>query len=306
MAATEPAPDSLNGFWKIRPQEFILDLVLIGITIWLTHYFKLYSGTVTQENSTGIQIIIVIAQLSLPWYLGFLYGRYLVFYGGMIQKAVMLTAFIVFMMFIGFAGLYLSDLPKSSYLSGTDNLIFFAVFWVFAIMISPFLALSGKSAGKAYFKQAAEGDKNGSFYHIVFIFLGLVLFLIGLLFLKYYLGNFLGILAAFGLLAFILYFGNKVYGKLKSTYVVRIIDSIATYIFPFIILISLTVWSVICVQTAVTDNAGNPLSYRGILFILVFNGYIPLRLIQMFDPPLRILNLLLSIISLVLLFSVIH
>jgi hypothetical protein len=210
------------------------------------------------------------------------------------------------MMFVGFAVIFLTDLPKSSNLSGSDSFIFFALFWIFAIIAAPFLALSGKSAGKGCFIKLAEGDKNGSFYQIVLIFSGSVLFLFGLFILMYYLGKILGIIASVVLLSLILFLGYKVYGKLKSTYVIHLIDSIAAYIFPLIIFVSLTVWSFICVQTAVTDNLANHLAYRQILFILIFNGFIPLRLIQMFNPPLSILNLLLSISSLVILLSVIH
>lgn len=306
MATNGSAPYSSNGFWKIRPHELITDLVLIGISIYLSHYLRVYTSTVTQETSYGIQIVIIIAQLTLPWYLGYLYGRYLVFYSGFIRKLVQVAAFIIFMMFVGFAGIFLADLPKSSNLSGSDNFIFFALFWVFAIIAAPFLALSGKSAGKGCFIKLAEGDKNGSFYQIVFIFLGSVLFLFGLFILMYYLGKIPGIIASVVLLSLILFLGYKVYGKLKSTYVIHFIDSIAIYIFPVIIFVSLTVWSFICVQTSVTDNPGNHLAFRQILFILTFNGFIPLRLIQMFNPPLSILNLLLSITSLVIFLSVIH
>ena len=129
MAANGSAPYSSNGFWKIRPHELIVDIVLIGISIYLSHYLKLYTSTVTQETSYGIQIVIVIAQLTLPWYLGYLYGRYLVFHNGLIRKTVQVIAFIIFMMFVGFAIIFLTDLPKSSNLSGSDSFIFFALFW---------------------------------------------------------------------------------------------------------------------------------------------------------------------------------
>jgi hypothetical protein len=306
MATNGSAAYSSNGFWKIRLHELITDLVLIAISIYLSHYLRLYTSIVTQETSYVIQLVIVIVQLTLPWYLGFLYGRYLVFYSGFIRKIVQVFAFIIFMMFVGFAINFLTGLPKSSNLSGSDNFIFFALFWVFAIIVAPFLALSGKSAGKGCFIKLTKGDKNGSFYQIVFIFLGSVLFLLGLFILMYYLGKPLGLIASVLLLSLILFLGYKVYGKLKNTYVIHLLDSIAIYIFPVIVFVSLTVWSFICVQTSVTDNLGNHLAFRQIFFILIVNGYIPLRLIQMFNPPLSILNLLLSIISLVIFLSVIH
>ena len=306
MDKNEFRPYSANTFWKIKPHAVIADLVLIGISIFLSHSLSKHVATATQESSTRLQILILVAQFTLPWYLGYLHGKYIVFYGGLVRAVAQIISFLVFLVFIGSATVFLTSLPKFGEMSGADNFVFFGMFWAFAIIASPFLALSGKSTGKGSFVKLSEGENNGSFFQIVFICLFVVAFILGLFILMYYLGNGWGIIASGVLLGLLIYLAYTLYQKLKDNYVVKFVEMIAVRAFPLIVLLSLTVWSFVSVQTSLADNLGNRFGFTQILYILILNGFIPLRLVQIFEPPLSALNLVLSIASLVILLTLIH
>jgi|GEM_PF-6168926 len=306
MTTNEFKAYSSATFWKIKPGALVADLVLIGISIFFSHSLSEYVATATQESSSVLQILILFAQFTLPWYLGYLYGKCLIFYGRLLRTLVLIVSCLVCVAFIGSVTVFLTGLPKFGEMSGANNFVFFAMFWVFAIIAGPFLALSGKSTGKGSFVKLEKGENNGSFFQIVFICLFIVAFIIGLFILMYYLGNGLGIFASAILLGLLVYIAYTLYQKLKDNYIVKLVETIAVRAFPLIVLLSLTVWSFVSVQTSLADNLGNRFGFRQIIYILLLNGFIPLRIIQMFDPPLSIVNLILSIASLVIFLSLIH
>ena len=306
MAANKLPPLSVNTFWKIKPGALIADLILIGISIFLSHSLSDYVANMKQQTSVGLQILIIAAQFTVPWYLGYLYGRYFVFYDGFMVGLIRVVSILVFVAFVGSVGFFLSGLPKSGgMMSGKDNYILFSSFWITAVIASPFLALSGKSAGKGSFARSDDTDNSRSFFELVSFCLAIIIPFFGAGLFIYYLEMVPGIICSAGtLLLFI--FRNKIYEKIKDMYAIKLVESIATQIFPFIVLLSLILWSFVSVQTATVNNPGSRLAFAHILYILTLNGFIPLRIIQMFEPPLSILNLVLSIASLVIFLSLVH
>src|ERR1700733_14286170 len=167
-ARTNMAKNDLNAystttFWKIKPRELFADLMLIGLTLFLSRTLSVYAATVKQESAVGLQILIIMTQFTLPWYLGYLYGRYLVFFGRFIRIIVQLASYLVFIAFVGSVGIYLSGLPKSGGITpGAENYILFSFIWIVAIIASPILGLSGKSAGKTCLVTLNEVDEDRS------------------------------------------------------------------------------------------------------------------------------------------------
>ena len=289
-------------FWKMDWKGLPVDcaLIIFGI-IFSNGYF---SNRFFTEIAPGkLLVIFLFVVIAVSWYMGFILARYQVYYSRKINIMARWVFGITGITLLGYlmaATFPLLNTPDSDK-TGTS----LAMFATFFLVLGPFFGIGGWMTGDRILKmESDEKPKNNElgademFYVVMVAILTSIAFLIRtsqcdfvqqsswsfFWFILIFIGAAFAGVFAIGILMAIKWMLVKIgiYYRLAFIFETS---------FPLFIISSLIFWNEI--QRHYLSGI-NPTEYLGILF---FTGILPFRFLLIFNPPLRMINLLIGIAS---------
>jgi hypothetical protein len=300
-----PAYDK-KTFWKIDWRSLSADLALVAFGFAIHYdYFNDsdFFRHVSQEKTLGIYILAVIM---ICWFMGFTLGRFRVYYGKTVNKIAGWVIAVAMLTLLGYMMAIVVGLGADETKAGTFS-EHFAMFASFMIVLGPLFSIGGYMTstqvilmGLPRRNSKDELSPDEAFYGSV---LTIIVAIAGLVWgsmsdpVQNSSVSFLWII--------LILFGSALAGCLalvalilvkRFLILIRVYNRVAISFeiaFPFLIISALVFWNEVQ-QYYLSD-----FSHTGRLGILFFTGILPFRLLLVFNPPLKAINLLIGIASLV-------
>lgn len=295
-----------NVFWSISWSHLLADLSLIVYSFFFSRYFVNHTDVGETISPLVLLFLYVIVVFSLPWFLGYMYVVYAVFYSSFIKQIVKW----IFIVITLFTLVYLIGVMSHVYPSGNDpssNLDSIGFFILFLLVLGPMMGLGGLAAGYGEFRTDKLKDEASVTTVLISIVIAIALlvwacqkidlssrniFLQYLLMFLIFIGASLGAALFIGLMMLIKTGLEKInaYDKLSL---------LAQNLFPFFIVSTLVIWNEVGLRLIV-DTFGDThekISLTLLLISLTFTGLIPFRIIMLFAPPLKAINIFIGLVA---------
>lgn len=295
-----PAYDPAK-FWKIDWRALPADLAFILFGIVLSHDYFSYHYFFTEISPKKLLALYLVVVVTICWYMGFVFARYNVYYNTTINKLARWILTIAGLTLLGY--LLAIILPIFDEQAVQDASVeHFGMFAIFMLVLGPLFGLGGyltarraiqfEATGKLQEKDFGDGE---SLYVIlIFLFVAVAALVYGTQ------TDFVQHSSVQGLWIALVFIGAVIVGAIAIGILMgikKLLVKIGLYyrlafifetVFPFIIISSLIFWN------EMQRHYLSGLSPAGYLGVLFFTGILPFRILLIFNPPLRIFNLIIG------------
>jgi len=291
-----------NFFWRINVSELIADAGLILFSIFFSRYCFRDVDILHSLRPWQFMSIYAIVVLTLPWYLGYIYAFFEEYYGKVMMRIILITFIIIvlvvliYMIRIMFSLHWMDDDAKPDQM---ENIM--GMFSLFLLVLGPMMCIGGFVAGKDDSEPAKKAsDNDASPTAALMIIVLAIAFLVwwssypavqnhGWLEILIFFGSSFAAVIVFGIYLAIVTF-------LKKMGVYAYLSKFAATMFPVFIVCILVLWSDIDQHFIMEDfGNGGQMSLKYAILTLSIAGFIPFRLIMLFQPPLRFINMAIGI-----------
>ena len=296
-----PAYDP-SKFWKIDWKALPVDFafILFGIILSRGYFSNYFFTEISPTKLLALYLFVVIA---VSWYMGFILGRYTIYYNETLNKMARWILGIAGITLLGYLMAIIITMVDDRNQVVDKSAEHFGMFATFMLVIGPLFGIGGYMTAQRAIKFEATGilekEDDGEMMYV-----GLICMLVSVAFLVYvsqlnfvqqssasfiwFIFIFIGAALA-GVVAFLIMKAIKWFLVLIGLYY-RLAFIFETA-FPFVIISALIFWNEM--QRHYLSGL-SPTTFLGVLF---FTGILPFRMMLVFNPPLRAINLLIGIAS---------
>ncbi len=293
-------------FWKISISELLADAGIIAYAFYFSQYFFKENNILGIIKPWQLMGLYAMVALTLPWYLGYLYARWDIFYQKIITKIVKWFFIAIALAVLVYLMVMALDVPWDN-LGKTDKLTEnFAMFLTFLLVLGPMMSIPGFIAGQNDCENPKKESNDVNDPSVTGVMMMIVL-AIGLLvwwansdfthnhswmIIVVYLGSCVAAVIVFGVFwAFLT--------LLKKLGVYKPLANFFQSFFPLFIVSILILWNEIGMRLIMTSTGSDyaKISFGKLFFIVTVSGFIPFRLIMILTPPIRLINLLIGILA---------
>lgn len=282
-------------FWSFNKAELIMDIILILYAVFFSRFLYANSDAYLASSPSVIFVCLSLLAMFLPWYMGVIYARYRYTYGVIIAFIPLLI--MLFSLFILASILFSFNEQAIAYLQIFQKAR--SLFLVCAILLLLYIARSfyiGFKTEKDMMKGNSFDSENEE--HLRFFFLSFCLSAAFVFCLIYFArevpeemhseyNSVFVILTAFASAIVLAFLGAKLLKRLQNYFPVFIISL-------FLCWTSLLECSFIELMKYVDAYDKSVL-----IILLIFTGVIPFRIVLLFAPPLKAINLAIGIIAMI-------
>ena len=285
-----------NNFWHFNKAELIMDIILILYAVFFSRFLYANTDIYLASSPSVIFVCLVLLAMFLPWYMGVIYARYRYGYG--IIAAFIPLAIMIFALFILASILFAFNEQAIAYFEITRKAK--PIYLVCVILLLLYIARSfyiGFRTEKEMMKGNSFDSENEEYMRFFFLSFSLS--------------------AAF--VFCLIYFAREIPEEMYSQYnsIVVVIAAFATAIatafiatkllkrlqnyFPVFIISLFLCWTSLleCSFIEAMKLVNLEVDKFVLIFLLTFTGVIPFRIVLLFAPPLRAVNLAIGIIALI-------
>ena len=291
-------------FWSINISELIADAGLIVFAIFFSRYCFRDVDILHTLKPWQLMALYAVVVLTMPWYLGYMYAIFDEYYNKYVMRAILcifiviVLVVLIYMMRIMFSLNWLSDEGVSPKNNITDIT---GIFSLFLLVLGPMMSIGGVVAGQDDARNERKTEPAEASPTMALLIVAMAIaFLVWwasypavqnnvFLFILVFLGACVAAVAVWGIFYAFTYL-------LRKIGIYSFLSRIASLLFPFFIISILVLWSDIDQHFILRDFGFNGhMSLKGAIFTLTVAGFIPFRLIMLFQPPLRFINFAIGI-----------
>lgn len=295
-------------FYKVYYPDLAVDILLFVFSVFVSDTFFSPEGLFNSLKQWQTVAMYCVVILTLPYYLGYLYVKSSVFYSKPVMKLfqwlfIIMVAMVLVNLVRLMTKLDLTDFQPS------DVNGFMGIFSLFMIVLGPMMCIGGASAARSEMIDPGA-EKRDKFNSEKFVTIGaLFMIVMGIGFMIYFMGLLpkeagWSVIVAFfaGPIAAVIVYGLFIafLTLLDKIGVYKYLAFVAKNTFPAFIISVLVFWAGVAIYFMKNDFGGadGKLSAGGVIFSVCLSGLVPFRLVLMFNPPWRIVNIISGIISL--------
>lgn len=296
-------------FYQLSIPDLLCDILLIIFSFFVSDELFSNSGLFIGLKSWQIIAMYCVVVLTLPWYLGYIYGRNSAFYRPEIIKIFRWVFILMTIMVLVYLVrlLFSTGWEDMENMKGIDE--FMGAFAIFLLVLGPMMCLGG--AASAYQSFSPDGDESKKFNPDKSANTwALLMLVLAIAFMIYFTGAFQEkagdwiIIVAYlgGPIAAVLVFAAFILflTLLEKIGLYRYLAIIAQNTFPLFIISVLVFWSGIAIHFMISDfgDAEGKISTSAMIFSVLASGLVPFRIIMLFNAPIRMTNIIIGILSL--------
>ncbi len=311
-AAKEPEiptlePFNREVFYSINIRDLFIDILFVIFSFSISTEFFSEGGLFDSLKTWQILAMYCAVVLTLPYYLGYLYIHNSAYFSKTVMK-IQLWVFILitFVVLVDLVRLTfnLEDIEEPKH----DVSGFFAVFSMFLLVLGPMMCIAGGIRGYREFSKIKEDEykfnsdnfaSTGAFF-IIILAIAFMIYFIGLFpddkgGLAAVVGMFAGPFAAVIVFGIIMGF----FTLLDKIGLYKPIVKLSSGLFPLFIISVLVFWSGVNLHFIHNDfaNASGKIPAGSMIIAVLLSGLIPFRIITLFNPPWRISQIIIGILS---------
>jgi len=274
---------------NINFQDLIFDLLLYLLFFIFNSIVQKGKGLAESMSIWLILLVLISIILLIPWYLGVLCKTY--------SKKVFSKWGLRFIYSIGLTLSFILTIYPPYMISLTKKHEDFFIIYIFIFIIFGLPAIVlGWTSGLSY-KDNIDNPKKSSrglsdFFNIIFLILGPFAGFIGIFM---YAFEGISITAIILIIIFISFIINTNSQSEIANYFKS--KNIRYYIFPFILCLSLVFIHEIILDINFSLNETN---WKNSLIVLFVSGLLPTRMLMLFSPPIKKINFIMGVISIIL------
>jgi hypothetical protein len=286
-------------FWKVDWKILPTDMMFILFGIALSNGYFEHSGIIHSLSPKAVLGLYALVVIAVCWYIGYMLARYKSYYPSAIYKIVGIIFSLAGITLLGYLLALTNPLildEGNSDKSGST----LGMMATFLLVLGPFVGFGGFMTGGEVIKAEAKGKSyaGGSdemYYGVIFSLMLACAFLV-----KCCMSDFVQ-QSKIEIIWFVLIFlGAGIIGALGIGFLMMVkwvLNKIGLYyrlafilesVFPCVIISALIFWN------EIQNQFMGDLSAHAKLGILIITGVIPFRVILIFNPPLRGINLLIG------------
>lgn len=282
-------------FWGFNKAELIMDIILILYAVFFSKFLHANSNVYLESSPSVIFVCLSLLAMFLPWYMGVIYARYRYTYGAIV--AFIPLVIMLFSIFILASILFAFNEQAIAYLQITSKAK--PIYLVCVVLLLFYIARSfyiGFKTEKDMMKGNSFDSENEEYMRFFFLSFSLS-------------GAFV-----FCLIYFAREVPEEIYSEYNSIFVIlvafvsaialafigtKLLKRLQNY-FPVFIISLFLCWTSLLECSFIelmklTDSTDKFL----LIVLLVFTGVIPFRVVLLFAPPLKAINLAIGIIAMI-------
>ena len=271
-----------------------MDMMLIVYSVFFSKLLYANSSNVFSTSPVYMYIFFILLCMFMPWYMGIIYARYRILYGVIAAVIPFLVMILVMIFLVSFLFAFNEQTLQQIEITRKAKAVYIA-----SALLMSFYMVRAFYVGYKTEKDMLQGNsfdiENEEYLRLFFFSFGIsVSFIVAMIFFAQKIEvHDHSVLSNVGIMLLIL-----AGGLVTAWLAIKMLTRLQTY-FPIFIIALLICWNGIIecmlVELMKLTNTGPD---RTILVIfLTMMGVIPFRIVLLFSPPLRGINLLIGIIA---------
>jgi hypothetical protein len=298
-------------FWSFNWREILVDLGMIIFSITFSK-FAIRNGNIV-DSVSPITLLLIFSGVVffMPMFLAYIHAFYKAYYGEDVGKVVKwLFMAIVFVMLIFLLVVIFHVGGENGIADREPVKEHFMMFGMFMLVLGPMTSLGGMTMGE----DAVKNGKSTDGVMMTSSFIGLTLgiaFMIWMFFTKdpqqvngifgflYIMG---GLLAAALVCVIVIGIGMGIQKLIEKMGMQKEAQILFSTLLPFLIVILLIFWNEVGIgmmRHGLQIDPHHPQNSGAIIPLLFITGYIPFRVVLLFAPPVRGINLVVGIAGII-------